>query len=622
MKIKWNFAFYLFVLGILISSSFILLAIGVVAWPDMQPWPLAGFALLCVGSVLLSWKLFTVGIRNERRTQHRLLTTFVDAKFDHLGATLNELHQSYVSRLHHLENRLDDTANDLKLQRARSIETDLLIKSIQQDLVAASSDRVTVTHMDQFAEVVRSQLAEANQQLANIHKDSVDSQATSLKRHKLTMEAHNRVVRKISTEIRESRSQISSLDGALNKTLETIRSNHTKNMDAHNRVVRSVVGHLRKDANLSQVLDRIIAMERRFVSILTMTQMDENGQISDRLDMLITNVKKSENDLVELVHRADKNMRNNLKGHEQQIIALLEDQTKSLSELLSYDERLKSIAKRFDSLSTNVQSTARVFVENQQSYRAEATTQLKSLETSIYNEIAKAGSANLNEYKNVIHKLTDRTERSVKRHAIDIVKQVEAILQLISRVDAKYALPSTGGWALTADSTLYLVEWIRNNQPAKILEIGSGASSVWMGLVAQEIGAKVVSLEHDENFLNVTGSMIKQFGLSDTVDLRYAPLENTFVDNRRFQWYARSSFSDIGVGFDLLVVDGPPESTGEMARYPAFPILAERLADSATVLLDDTHRPNESEIFESWLHSSSGFTESMVGLSRSRVMSR
>ena len=44
---------------------------------------------------------------------------------------------------------------------------------------------------------------------------------------------------------------------------------------------------------------------------------------------------------------------------------------------------------------------------------------------------------------------------------------------------------------------------------------------------------------------------------------------------------------------DLLLVDGPPAyAVGHgLARYPALPVLRDRLAPGATVVLDDVERP-------------------------------
>lgn len=86
--------------------------------------------------------------------------------------------------------------------------------------------------------------------------------------------------------------------------------------------------------------------------------------------------------------------------------------------------------------------------------------------------------------------------------------------------------------------------------------------------------------------------------------------------------FLRRADADIGNDFDLLIVDGPPESTGEFARFPALPVLEKRLAESCTVLLDDVHRPNEAQILQDWQQAFPEFVELQSGLTRTGVIKR
>ena len=51
----------------------------------------------------------------------------------------------------------------------------------------------------------------------------------------------------------------------------------------------------------------------------------------------------------------------------------------------------------------------------------------------------------------------------------------------------------------------------------------------------------------------------------------------------------------------MLIVDGPPRITQELARYPAIPILYEFFADRFTILLDDSKRDDEAIIIQKWI---------------------
>ena len=48
------------------------------------------------------------------------------------------------------------------------------------------------------------------------------------------------------------------------------------------------------------------------------------------------------------------------------------------------------------------------------------------------------------------------------------------------------------------------------------------------------------------------------------------------------------------------MIDGPPYSIGRLARYPAGPMLFDKLTDGGTVFLDDADRVEETEICDRW----------------------
>jgi hypothetical protein len=72
------------------------------------------------------------------------------------------------------------------------------------------------------------------------------------------------------------------------------------------------------------------------------------------------------------------------------------------------------------------------------------------------------------------------------------------------------------------------------------------------------------------------------------------------IKGEEFPWYNVEAFRDINE-IDLLLVDGPPGSLGEMARYPALHVLESQLAPNAVVILDDADRPDEQGIVRRWI---------------------
>lgn len=178
-------------------------------------------------------------------------------------------------------------------------------------------------------------------------------------------------------------------------------------------------------------------------------------------------------------------------------------------------------------------------------------------------------------------------------------QQTEALLQLLPKVRPRWMLPSLGRWALDAKAMLHLYQIVEDARPSRILELGSGTSTVWLGYIAETIGASVVSIEHDSMFKQRTEELVRKHGLVESVSVVNAPLEPVKLGGREYSWYSRHSFGNLH-DIDLLLVDGPIGSTNRWARYPAVPILWPVLSENAIVALDDSDRSDESDCIGAW----------------------
>jgi hypothetical protein len=88
---------------------------------------------------------------------------------------------------------------------------------------------------------------------------------------------------------------------------------------------------------------------------------------------------------------------------------------------------------------------------------------------------------------------------------------------------------------------------------AKVLETGSGLTTIVMGMA----GAEVHALEHSLFFFRKTRKLVERYGLKN-VHLYYAPLQE-HADGTA--WYGLPE--TFPGGFDLVVCDGPPRMHGD-----------------------------------------------------------
>lgn len=109
----------------------------------------------------------------------------------------------------------------------------------------------------------------------------------------------------------------------------------------------------------------------------------------------------------------------------------------------------------------------------------------------------------------------------------------------------------------------------------------------------------VYSLDHDAEFAEITRANLTRCGLDDWATVVDAPLRPHQLGEKTWNWYSEENLPDVSI--DLLVVDGPPMPIDPLIRYPAGPVLFPRLANGATVFLDDAARDGEQWIIEEWI---------------------
>jgi predicted O-methyltransferase YrrM len=199
-----------------------------------------------------------------------------------------------------------------------------------------------------------------------------------------------------------------------------------------------------------------------------------------------------------------------------------------------------------------------------------------------------------------VHVLLYEVHDTTRTESAKNFRQLEALLGLYIELDLAGSLPATRGWAASPDFLLELATHALSCRPACIVECSSGTSTLVLARCAQRNGyGKVFSLEHDQHYAEQTRQQLLRHGLSAWAEVIDAPLHQYQLDGEEWPWYRHEQLAHDAV-IDMLVIDGPPQATRSMARYPAGPLLFPRLNAGAAVFLDDAARPDELAALQRW----------------------
>ncbi len=183
-------------------------------------------------------------------------------------------------------------------------------------------------------------------------------------------------------------------------------------------------------------------------------------------------------------------------------------------------------------------------------------------------------------------------------------RELEALLGLYHVISPRLPLPPMRLWVLSPDSAVMIATLVQETQPDLIVELGGGTSTLISAYSLEKVGSgRVIAFDHLKQFADETTFNLKRHKLDHIAESRYAELTVHAmlgaVDN--YNWYDITQFDDIE-NINLLVVDGPPEGTTRLARYPALPILYGKLAPGALILIDDYLRADEHEMVNRWIN--------------------
>lgn len=202
------------------------------------------------------------------------------------------------------------------------------------------------------------------------------------------------------------------------------------------------------------------------------------------------------------------------------------------------------------------------------------------------------------EVKDLVSKILEETSAAFS--------QQQWLALLTDQLGLSKPLPPTRGWASSPDFLMQLAQHLEGVKPRVVIECSSGVSTLVIARSMQQSGVgHVYSLEHDAVYAERTRQMLLDYGVADHATVLHAPL----VDRSgHTPWYDTSGLPGDLLPAAVLVVDGPPMATAHLARYPALPLLLDRLSNSFSVFVDDANRADERETVRRWQQEIPGLT--------------
>lgn len=156
-------------------------------------------------------------------------------------------------------------------------------------------------------------------------------------------------------------------------------------------------------------------------------------------------------------------------------------------------------------------------------------------------------------------------------------------------------------WTIDSDLLKIIIDDIYNKKyNINILELGTGLSTIVLSKILNKLNnGKLYSIENDRIFYEKTKKLLELNKLDNICDLFFSPLEDVYINGIKWTWYNIYFLSKVN-NIDILIIDGPPAYIQKMSRFPALPILIDKLNYNISIYLDDGNREDEKKIIREW----------------------
>jgi hypothetical protein len=217
--------------------------------------------------------------------------------------------------------------------------------------------------------------------------------------------------------------------------------------------------------------------------------------------------------------------------------------------------------------------------------------------------------------------------KNVSETLKNTLNQIESFLSIQHFLDTGTFTPAFHGWPISPDFPYLLLKLLNTEMYDAIIEFGSGTSTWLIASALEQITNNAnhrgeprkpwihLAFEHELEYFKKTKNLLLGANISTNVQFHHTPLKKYSrsgleTDVNEFPFYDCQHILDIHTSVlnlrdskVLIVVDGPPASTGPFARYPALPLVLDLFPKAnIDLLLDDYIRADEKQIMQKWIH--------------------
>lgn len=188
----------------------------------------------------------------------------------------------------------------------------------------------------------------------------------------------------------------------------------------------------------------------------------------------------------------------------------------------------------------------------------------------------------------------------IARQQDNLFTQYECLKQLYLHVKPVEPFPATRSYRGSPDFLLEIYRRIMSTSPRVVVEGSSGLSTLVCGYALRQLGeGRVISMEHEAFYARSSQEIVDRHGLGQVARVHHAPIVKHAIKGRTWLWY---DFEKVGLPdeIDLIVIDGPPSGLQKKARYPALPLLIDKLKVGGILMLDDADRGGERRAVDDW----------------------